>query len=103
MALITGKGVRLPSAHSDAFVSVPHSSSSSAMLAIRSVSAEMRSISSTPRVEPIRLEPGQVFSREDFQLMQALNHLKGQPVLRELPPPATSASAAPAAASAAAR
>ena len=38
-----------------------------------------------PRVEPIKLEPGQVFSREDFQLMQALNHLKGQPVLRELP------------------
>jgi len=38
-----------------------------------------------PRVEPIRLEPGQVFSREDFQLMQALNHLKGQPVQRELP------------------
>ncbi|MBC7781682.1 MAG: S41 family peptidase [Proteobacteria bacterium] len=38
-----------------------------------------------PRVEPIKLEPGQVFSREDFQLMQALNHLKGQPVLRDLP------------------
>jgi len=52
-----------------------------------------------PRVEPIRLEPGQVFSREDFQLMQALNHLKGQPVQRELPV----AAAAPAATTAAAR
>jgi carboxyl-terminal processing protease len=31
---------------------------------------------------PIKLEPGQVFSPEDFQLMQALNHLKGLPVLR---------------------
>jgi carboxyl-terminal processing protease len=56
-----------------------------------------------PRVEPIKLEPGQVFSREDFQLMQALNHLKGQPVLRELPPVAATAAAAPAAATPAAR
>jgi carboxyl-terminal processing protease len=55
-----------------------------------------------PRAEPIKLEPGQVFSREDFQLMQALNHLKGQPVLREMPLPATAARA-PAAAPAAAR
>jgi len=56
-----------------------------------------------PRAEPIKLEPGQVFSREDFQLMQALNHLKGQPVLRDLPvradakgTPAASTAAAPA-------
>ena len=55
-----------------------------------------------PRVEPIRLEPGQVFSREDFQLMQALNHLKGQPVLREMPLPATAARAPAAAAAASA-
>ncbi len=54
-----------------------------------------------PRVEPIKLEPGQVFSKEDFQLMQALNHLKGQPVLRDLPVRADAAGTAAASTAAA--
>jgi carboxyl-terminal processing protease len=35
----------------------------------------------TPRPKPKPLEPGEIVSKEDFQVNQALNHLKGLPVL----------------------
>jgi carboxyl-terminal processing protease len=39
----------------------------------------------TPRPKPKPLEPGEVVSKEDFQVNQALNHLKGKPVLAKAP------------------
>ncbi|MCC6472370.1 MAG: peptidase S41, partial [Burkholderiales bacterium] len=40
---------------------------------------------STPRPKPKPLEPGEIVSKEDFQVNQALNHLKGLPVLAKAP------------------
>jgi carboxyl-terminal processing protease len=39
----------------------------------------------TPRPKPKPLAPGEIVSKEDFQVNQALNHLKGQPVLAKAP------------------
>jgi carboxyl-terminal processing protease len=39
----------------------------------------------TPRPKPKPLEPGEIVSKEDFQVNQALNHLKGKPVLAKAP------------------
>jgi len=47
--------------------------------------------SKTPVVKPIPrpkrkpLEPGEIVSKDDFQVNQALNHLKGRPVLAKAP------------------
>jgi carboxyl-terminal processing protease len=38
-----------------------------------------------PRPKPKPLAPGEIVSKEDFQVNQALNHLKGQPVLAKAP------------------
>jgi carboxyl-terminal processing protease len=38
-----------------------------------------------PRPKPKPLEPGEIVSKEDFQVNQALNHLKGQPVVARAP------------------
>jgi len=40
---------------------------------------------STPRPKPKPLEPGEIVSKEDFQVNQALNHLKGLPVVAKAP------------------
>ncbi len=53
-ALCTGSGVRPPSAQSEASVISVQRSSSTARFAARSCPATMRSITSTPRVEPMR-------------------------------------------------
>jgi carboxyl-terminal processing protease len=39
----------------------------------------------TPRPKPKPLAPGEIVSKDDFQLNQAVNHLKGQPVLAKAP------------------
>ena len=54
IALCTGIGVSPPIAHSDPLVMVSHRSSSSTRLAATSCPAMIRSIVSTPRVEPTR-------------------------------------------------
>ena len=38
-----------------------------------------------PRPKPKPLAPGEIVSKDDFQVNQALNHLKGQPVLAKAP------------------
>jgi carboxyl-terminal processing protease len=38
-----------------------------------------------PRPKPTPLAPGEIVSKDDFQVQQALNHLKGQPVLAKAP------------------
>jgi carboxyl-terminal processing protease len=43
----------------------------------------------TPRPKPKPLEPGEIVSKDDFQVNQALNHLKGRPVIAKAPTPAT--------------
>jgi carboxyl-terminal processing protease len=40
---------------------------------------------SAPRPKPKPLLPGEIVSKEDFQVNQALNHLKGKPVLAKAP------------------
>ena len=54
IALSTGSGVRPPSAQSEPSSMVSQRSSSSVRFAARSLSAMIRSITSTPRVEPMR-------------------------------------------------
>ena len=54
IALCTGIGVRPPIAHSEPLVIVSHRSSSSTRLAATSRPAMIRSMVSTPRVEPTR-------------------------------------------------
>ena len=41
--------------------------------------------SAAPRPKPKPLAPGEIVSKDDFQVNQALNHLKGQPVLAKAP------------------
>jgi carboxyl-terminal processing protease len=43
------------------------------------------SATTAPRPKPKPLEPGEIVSKEDFQVNQALNHLKGQPVVARAP------------------
>src|SRR5690606_8572473 len=38
-----------------------------------------------PRPKPKPLAPGEIVSKDDFQVNQALNHLKGQPVMAKAP------------------
>jgi len=42
-----------------------------------------------PRPKQKPLEPGEVVSKDDFQVNQALNHLKGKPVIAKAPTPTT--------------
>ncbi|RPI47633.1 MAG: S41 family peptidase [Betaproteobacteria bacterium] len=43
------------------------------------------SLQPKPRPKPKPLAPGEIVSKDDFQVNQALNHLKGQPVLAKAP------------------
>ena len=47
--------------------------------------AETAPQTTAPRPKPKPLAPGEIVSKEDFQVNQALNHLKGQPVLAKAP------------------
>ncbi|MCC7079395.1 MAG: S41 family peptidase [Burkholderiales bacterium] len=47
--------------------------------------AETRPQTTAPRPKPKPLAPGEIVSKDDFQVNQALNHLKGQPVLAKAP------------------
>src|SRR5262245_20387066 len=43
--------------------------------------AESPNGQSTPRPKPKPLEPGEIVSKDDYQVNQAINHLKGKPVV----------------------
>jgi carboxyl-terminal processing protease len=47
--------------------------------------AETAPQSLAPRPKPKPLAPGEIVSKDDFQVNQALNHLKGQPVMAKAP------------------
>jgi carboxyl-terminal processing protease len=47
--------------------------------------AETAPQTTAPRPKPKPLAPGEIVSKDDFQVNQALNHLKGQPVLAKAP------------------
>jgi carboxyl-terminal processing protease len=47
--------------------------------------AETPPQTTAPRPKPKPLAPGEIVSKDDFQVNQALNHLKGQPVLAKAP------------------
>jgi carboxyl-terminal processing protease len=47
--------------------------------------AETAPNTTAPRPKPKPLAPGEIVSKDDFQVNQALNHLKGQPVLAKAP------------------
>jgi carboxyl-terminal processing protease len=47
--------------------------------------AETAPQTTAPRPKPNPLAPGEIVSKDDFQVNQALNHLKGQPVLAKAP------------------
>jgi carboxyl-terminal processing protease len=51
--------------------------------------AETTPQTTAPRPKPKPLAPGEIVSKDDFQVNQALNHLKGQPVLAKAPTPQT--------------
>jgi carboxyl-terminal processing protease len=47
--------------------------------------AEAPATAPVPRPKPKPLEPGEIVSKDDFQVNQALNHLKGKPVVAKAP------------------
>ncbi len=47
--------------------------------------SEAPAAKAVPRPKPKPLEPGEIVSKDDFQVNQALNHLKGKPVLATAP------------------
>jgi carboxyl-terminal processing protease len=51
----------------------------------KSADSEAPEAQPKPRPKPRPLEPGELVSKDDFQVNQALNHLKGQPVLAKAP------------------
>ena len=51
--------------------------------------AEAPVIPAIPRPKPKPLEPGEIVSKDDFQVNQAINHLKGKPVIAKAPTPTT--------------
>ena len=50
---------------------------------------EAPNASPTPRPKPKPLEPGEIVSKDDYQVNQAINHLKGKPVVAKAPTPST--------------
>ena len=46
-------------------------------------------VTPTPRPKPKPLEPGEIVSKDDYQVNQAVNHLKGKPVVAKAPTPSS--------------
>jgi carboxyl-terminal processing protease len=51
--------------------------------------AEAPATQPAPRPKAKPLEPGEIVSKDDFQVNQAVNHLKGKPVIAKAPTPTT--------------
>ena len=47
--------------------------------------ADSPAVTPTPRPKPKPLEPGEIVSKDDYQVNQAINHLKGKPVIAKAP------------------
>jgi carboxyl-terminal processing protease len=47
--------------------------------------AEAPATPAVPRPKPKPLEPGEIVSKDDYQVNQAINHLKGKPVIAKAP------------------